>query len=62
MPTATIEALEISLALNLPRPSRDVDALILITEVSERAVYAMYDMMRGAQTGAQKTVAGRKAR
>jgi len=34
--------------------------LAAVTEVSERAVWAMYDAMRGAVTGGRKTAAGRR--
>lgn len=53
-------ATEIAVEVNVPRASKRDLKLVDVTEVSERAVYAMYDAMRGAAKGAQKTAPSRK--
>lgn len=46
--------------VTFPRPTRGDLELASVTEVTERAMYAMYDAMRGAAVGAQRTGVGRR--
>ncbi len=63
MPLLPPPCTESTLHISFPRENTRIAAeLAAVTEVTERAVYAMYDAMRGAQTSRQRTAAGRRGR